>query len=325
MADLFCCDLGPIDKQYDRLKRMQDWIHEILVTLHCSGERFELLPDLVSEQAIQEESFEVFRSADFMRSLSHQLYNYTPGSDQSVLAGLAIDNGLLSARSVAHERYFREIEARTGKELVRLPPWSIMLQQIPQLARIAHAGGQIELAVDLCASVAVDDLDAKPTDLTSYVQSAAAHEVVDLVEAASAGYSKLGCPKEPRLFDESGVRKIEMEANPKRLGIAAIAFKYLDLSKISYFNSTIEVPDKAAGLVRFKVELIAEEKGREWSIENVVRGGEGCVWEFEIPIALRGRCGVLIGVEMADWESSSGALACWTNARFRRQPAGGSK
>jgi glycosyltransferase involved in cell wall biosynthesis len=320
-----CCDLSPIDEQYDRLKRMQDWIHEILVTLHRSGERFELLPDEVSEQVVQERSFEVFRSADFMRSLSQQLYNYIPGSDHSVLAGLAIDTGLLSARSVAQEKYFREIEGGTGKELVRLPPWSSMLRQIPQLASIAHAGGQIELAIDLCTSIVVDDLDSKPTSLIRYVHSAAANEVVDLVEAASASYSKIGFQNEPRLFDESGARKIEMEVNAKLLGLAAITFKNLDLSKINYFNSTIEVPDKAAGPVRFKVELIAEGKQREWSTEKVVRGGEGCVWEFEIPIALRGRCGVLIGVEMADWESSSGALACWMNARFRRQTAGGSK
>src|SRR5262249_52815150 len=45
-------EITPTDAACDRLKRMGDWIHELLIALHLSGKSFELVPDLVVEKPV---------------------------------------------------------------------------------------------------------------------------------------------------------------------------------------------------------------------------------------------------------------------------------
>ena len=82
-----CGGLGPIDECYDRLKRMQDWIHEILLMLHASGERFELVPDEIIAQPIKERSSKSFAlnvsrvhcQASFLAMRRAAISQYWPG------------------------------------------------------------------------------------------------------------------------------------------------------------------------------------------------------------------------------------------------------
>ena len=180
-----CVGSGPLDDQYDRLKCMQDWIHEILVTLYFSGERFELVPDQVLETQVGESQFEVFSIAKFMRS-SGRLYGCTPGTDRSILARATIDRGLEQERASAHSKYVRDIAEGIGTEVAQMPLYTKWDAQARQLARIAHASGQIDLATDICADLAIQNESFKPLNLTEYLGLTASGEIVDLLEALAA-------------------------------------------------------------------------------------------------------------------------------------------
>jgi glycosyltransferase involved in cell wall biosynthesis len=310
-----CSELGPIDEQYGRLKRMQDWIHEILVTLYASGERFELIPDEVMEQPVRESEFEVFRLERFMRSLPSKLYGYAPGTDQSVLTRFAIDYGLARERSIAHARYVRGIAERIGAEVEQLPvhrPWE---QQARQLAMIAHASGQVELAIDLCSNLATEEW---PSSLTQYVRRAAASETINLFEAFTALETN-EMLSNPVNFD-SDMRIVEMLADPTHAGVNMITIPFLDLSKITHFTSILAVPEGTTTPIRFRIELASRDKLDYWSTETILRGGER-LWEFECPNDVRTECTVRFGVEIIDREGmSKKATTRWVNPRFIRRP-----
>ena len=305
-----CGGLGPIDERYDRLKRMQDWIHEILLMLHASGERFELVPDEIIAPPIKEPQFEVFRIERLTRTLPSKFFGYAPGSDQSVLARLAIDVGLQRERSFAHDKYVRDISERIGTEVPRLPLYGPWETQARQLAMIAHASGQIALAIDICTELAIQDELFKPVRVTEYIRLAAAGEIINLVEAATA--------------DNKGAnndrRQVEMWVNPAWVDLNAFTVPRLDLSRVTHFTSVIEVPGSTADPVRFRIELNSRDKLHYWSADKVVVGGEQSLWEIECPSDLRCECAIRFGVEMADCEArSEGQIARWINPRFERR------
>lgn len=148
-----CAGVGPLDEPYDLLKNMLDWVHEILVTLYISSERFELVPDQIMEQAVEYTGFEVFRLEQFMRSLATRLYGHVVGSEPYALARLAIDLGLERERSLEHARYIRGITERIGSEVQLLTLSAASDVQARQLAKIALANGQAGLAADLSSDL----------------------------------------------------------------------------------------------------------------------------------------------------------------------------
>jgi glycosyltransferase involved in cell wall biosynthesis len=314
-----CASLGPTDEQYDRPRRMQDWIHDILVTLHSLGERFELVPDLVIEQPVREAPFEVFLLERLMRALPSTLYGYTPGSDQFAVARLAVDTSLERERFCAHSKYVRSIAERIGREVSQLPLYTPWEEQVRQLATIAHANGQIDLATDLCAELAIEGEPEKSLKLAEYVQSAAAGEIVNLVEALAEDNTTLNVG-ENSIWGLGGGRNVVIHVPPQG-GFAGYALPKLNLSKITHFIAMVEVRDKTADAVRFRIELISQDKKNHWSAEKVLNGGEESLWELECPSDMRGKCSAQFGIENADRQRAlKPAIGRWNNPRFVRRP-----
>jgi hypothetical protein len=309
-----CTQSGPLDAQYDRLKRMHDWIHEVLVQLHTAGKRFELVPDLLV-QPVEEPDFEAFRLEEVMHRLPGKLYGYKKGSEQSILARLAIDTGLLHERSLAHVKYIRNIAKRIGADIEPLSLHSPWEQQARQLAKIAYAGGQIELANDLCREFAIEAETARQT----------ASEIVDIekllgsVESAVIRFGR-HCERKKQtsvILSARDSTKLEMQVvGPEPSGFAVPSVK---LANITHFTSVLEMMDRTDTRVRFWVELAAPGK-RAWLTDKIVCGGEKILWEFECPRALRRDCTVRLGVEVADMRYPAKAVTIrWINPQFVRR------
>jgi glycosyltransferase involved in cell wall biosynthesis len=309
-------DMSPLDNQLGRLKRMEDWIHEIVLSLRSRGARFELVPDLTVEQAPRENPSEVFRAASFLRSQAQTSLGHARGTDQWLITRLAIDAGLERERARVAREYLSMVETRIGRASESAPDMSAN-PNFEQLAMFAHACGQIELAVDLSARLAISKGATKFADIADFVRSAV--DAQSLFEEFVADRHKtlnLDDDYSLRVHEES--QRFEMHANPSNKGIAAIVFPSVDLSKVDHFVCELQVLQGAAP-IRFRVELFSVTKSRLWSFEKILRGGEELVWESEVPSELRASCRVLLGVEMADREGpSAGAFARWTNPRFVR-------
>jgi glycosyltransferase involved in cell wall biosynthesis len=316
----------PYDVTYDRLKRMEHWIHELLVSLHLCGERFELVPDLVVEQPVRETPFEVFRLEQPLRALATRMYGYPPGSDPWLLARLAIDVGLERERARAHRQYVGDIGRRISRPLEALPPYSGWEEQVKQLALVAHTGGQIELAIDLCAALMIRRDGQETFSLIEYLDATA--DAIRLMQPLSVrSYKVLNARGEQdvQILSEQG--EIEMRATPASDGPSAILLPLVDLGRINHFISEVRVPDAEACPVRFWIELVSLDRARRWSAAEIVAAGEARRWRVECPPEMREKCSVLLGVEIAEENDAEGNPAPattvrWIDPRFVRRAQG---
>lgn len=302
--------IGPRDSQYGSLKRMSDWIHEILLALGQHGKRFELVPDQEAPQSTEERPSEVFQLARVMRPLAEMSGKYAPGSDPFLLSRLSIDVGLEWERNSANKRYRNYIAERSGIRSLD----GAEGEQF-DIAQLAHANGQIALAIDLVAASTLKAKSSLVSDLHELIKFEL--ESVNLFDIASQGKCKtlnLDESYSLQMLNES--KSIVLHANATNKGVATLIFSEVNLSKLGFFRCELSAPQSANPL-RFRLELTSSTKSRRWSAEKVVRMGENVSWEFEIPEELRELCRVLIGVEMADAESTSeSAFAHWGTPRF---------
>ena len=313
----------PLDERYGRLKRMEDWVHEILLKLHLSGQRFEVLPDELVEQQVRESRFEVFRLGPVMRATPQALPGETPGADRSILARLAVDTFLVPERRRANSEYLAEIARTIGNPAERLDseaPWE---DQVKHLAMIAHAGGQIELALDLAMAVASPGGISSDSNLAEWVRNAA--KTVRLCEMlATTQYQTVNLSNDWSLKILEVEREIELHANPASNGRAALEFSSVDLSDLDTFRCPIRVPFETSNPIRFRVDLISLDQSNRFSAEIVARAAGAAEWTFEIPMHLRTECKVVLGVEMADHgDTSLDAFTRWSDPRFIRNVRGG--
>jgi glycosyltransferase involved in cell wall biosynthesis len=313
--------VSPVDDQYDRLKQMEDWIHEILVTLHLQSKRFELVPDLLMRR-VQEQQFEVFRLAHFMRSLRRTLYGYAPGTDQWLLASLAIDWGLDRERARSHAKYVTRISERIGENLEQLRPYAPWDQQVQQLATVAHAGGQIDLALDLCAELAGEEDHASSLGLDEQVSLAI--DTVSLAELLAKAYYEIftaGPASSVRINADVG--EVEMQVYSRVRGLTGIIFPLVDLNRVNEFAVKIILPESKNRAVRFWIEMVSADRSHKWSAQEIVSDGSEREWQVEIPTLLQGKCTVLLGAELTQiddtWES---VAARWIDPRFVRRISG---
>jgi len=302
--------IGPLDEKYGSLKRMGDWIHEILLGMRERSMRFELVPDQAVSQSIEERPSEVFQLARVMRPLATMSGKYAPGSDPFLLGRLSIDVGLEWERNIAHRHYREYLAERTGRPVL----WGTADERF-EIADLAHAGGQIALAVDLVAASTLKAKSSAVSNLDALVKFEL--ESASLFELASHGKHKtLNLDQSYSLQILNDSRSIVLHANSTDKGMAALIFSDVDLQKLRFFSCELTAPD-AANPLRFRLELSSSAKSRRWSAEKVLRPGEVVTWEFEVPEEVRGVCRIMIGVEMADAESSSeNAFARWQNPRF---------
>jgi glycosyltransferase involved in cell wall biosynthesis len=306
-------DVTPFDSRYARFKLVEDWLHECLVHLSSLGEQFDVLPDVLAGPAPDEPSFEVFRLTGVMRSIPERLYGFEPGSDRFLLARLSIDTGMSHERSRAVENYLSKTALRVG---ARMPD----RVGLSELATLAHANGQVELAIDLSASSGMQAGPWKGLSASELVRLALnTVHLADIVKKGAFRTLNIDDSSLMKLNPDAG--EIEFHANPANKGIAAVVFPSVDLVGTTRFSCTIGVPQTHANPIRFRIELASLDKKHQWPMERVVRGGETMQWEVDIPEALRRKCKLLLGVEMADPDDSSeAAFARWTHAQFFQAP-----
>lgn len=312
------CEINPLDRQYGCPKRMEDWIHELLGALKLSGKHFELIPDLVAEQPVRESQFEVFRLANFMRSLSQTMLGYAPGTDQALLARLAIDIGLNNERARGNVKYLRSISEQIGRQVEHWDSARPGDDQACQLAMIALGRGQVELAVDLSSSVAIQDklklIGADP--INEYVNSSVNDVSLFEIVACNA-HRTLNLDEEYSFRSTPAKHEIELHVNASHKGLAGLVFPSLDLSKISDFICLIAIPLAGANPIRFRIELICVDRSNRWSAETILGAGDEQIWELEVPAKMRVACRAVLGVELVDpGDSSENGFARLTDPRF---------
>lgn len=305
----------PFDPQYQRLKRMQDWVHEILVRFHAMNLRFEIIPDDLTDQKIAEAPFEVFRVEKFMRSIPRLIDGISEGSTEMILSRTGVDIGLFQERALAHQETLANIAERIGTNFEQLPLYSPWEEQVRQLAYLAQASGQMELAVDLCASLGVQETSSKPIDLESYVKMAAENMTVNIVEVFASTHHITGDAR-VSLWGAWDRRRIEIELGSMapRSVLSAAA---IDLSKCSHFATIVEILDKTSLPVRFGVEVAAPSERAYWSAEKVLYGGDESVWTIECPRDLPDKCFLYLSVEIVGQNYDSDKITVrWINPRF---------
>ena len=297
-------DVSPVDALYDRPKPMQTWIHEILVTLFARGKRFEVVPDLMIERSVEEPPCEVSSSADFMRSLATTLLGHAPGTDQWLASRLAIDAGLGHERSRASAEYRAYLAEKLGTEIMPVSAYTNWQHRAPQVAMVAHASGQIELAGQL--AISTTDAASKSTalGLKEYVKSAArAVKLIELLATHRYAAINLNHAWSYKLIEED--QELELHANSAGEGRAALAFSPMDLGDLIYFTCSMRLPGDGVQPLRVRVNLISLDRSRNWSAEKIMSAGEAGRWQFEVPINMRTTCTVVLAVEMADPRDSA--------------------
>jgi glycosyltransferase involved in cell wall biosynthesis len=307
-------DITPFDPQYSRFKIVEDWLHECLVYLSSVGEQFDLVPDVLAGPVAEESAFEVFRLTSFMRSIPERLYGFPPGSDRFLLARLSIDTGMSHERVRAAEDYLRKTAERLGG---RIP------DQIgaSELAALAHANGQIELAIDLCANLGLEAVPWKGLSASELVRLAMnTVRLSDLVKTGAFRTLNIDDGGLLKLNPDAG--EIEFHANSANKGVAALVFPSIDLAGTTRFSCTIGVPQKKANPIRFRLELSSLDRKHSCQMERVVYGEETLEWEVDLPEGLQQKSKLLLGVEMADQDDwSEAAFARWTHSQFFQAPS----
>ena len=317
-SDLFALigDVLPIDKQYDRPKSMENWIHEILVTLHLAGKRFELVPDQLVEQPSDEVPLETLRSGDFMRSLATKLYGYVPGTDQWLLTRLAIDTGLERERTRCNAAYLKAVATKFAANVVPVSAYAAREQSYPHLAQIAHASGQIDVAVDLLASLVLPDKGSDSSKISRHMKLSA--NAVRLAEfLATNQYASINLNHPWSFKIAKNGKEFELHSNSAGEGRASLSFASANLNRSTKFACALRFPSREAHPVRVRVDVIPRDRTHHYAAERILQPGDSCSWEFEIPASARANCTIVFGVEMADpGDSAEHAFVMVADARF---------
>jgi len=310
--------VSPFDRMYDRGHRMEDWIHEIMLHLHAAGSSFELIPDLPLDSPPRELPFDAFRLTEVMRSSAELLLKAAPGSDKAVLARLAIDTGLARERALARANFLASLSETVGKLITAADVYQHE-NHTRQLAILASAGGQIELALDLSASLVVRPGAGPLPSIAELVDTSV--NTIDLIATLKSGnYRTLNLDEDYSfkiLQDSSG---FELHANSFNKGTASLLFPNVDLAEVNCFVCETAVLHTDRPL-RLKIDITSGDGKNPWSADRLItKGGEG-TWSMTLPDRVRTTCRVILSVEVADpYHSSEGALTRWTTASFTRQP-----
>ncbi|HET6522353.1 MAG TPA: glycosyltransferase family 4 protein [Geminicoccaceae bacterium] len=308
----------PFDPRYGRAKRMGDWVHELLMRLHAQGRRFELVPDLALDQAVEEEPFPVFRLADVMRPWPGAAPGPASGGERALLARLASEVMLAGEKRRASADCLAHLAGKLGRRLDDPGLYADPDAASRLLAAMAQAAGQAELALELLAGPLLPEAAAgadRPT-LAELVRRRA--RAISLIELAAEGRFQavnLGHEWSFRLLAEE--RELEIHPNPAHEGRAAILFPALDLARVDRLEGAVRVAGSAARPVRFRADIVACDRSGHFSFERVVVAGGTERFAVSLPEAVRRRCNVVLADEMADpSDATRDAWARWLDPTF---------
>src|SRR5690606_16017936 len=98
-----------LHRDSQHLKSMQDWIHEIFCRLTIAEKKADLIPDLLASGEAPDNPSETFHLGQTLRTLFSADRQYAPGSDQHLLARLAMESAQRPLREVAHTECIRHV------------------------------------------------------------------------------------------------------------------------------------------------------------------------------------------------------------------------
>jgi glycosyltransferase involved in cell wall biosynthesis len=312
-------DIPPHDPQYDRAKRMGDWIHEIVVRLQARGRRFEVLPDHPLDRTVEEAPSPVFRLGGVLRSLAGSQLGYLPGSEPALLSRLAIDimiepekrSASAECLSYAAEKLGRPLD---GADLPGSPDETYRM-----LSTMAQACGQTELALDLLTESLTDSLGGgtpTPTSLAALVRRRSSSiRLYDLAAARSFVGLNLSHEWSFKIFEDA--REIEIHPNSSHEGRAGMTYLALDLAPVERLSGAVRLAAPTARPVCFRLSIAAVDGSHHFGVEHVVKPGAVIEIDEVLPQAARQRCNVTLATEMADpLDSPRDAWARWVDLSF---------
>lgn len=310
---------SPFDELYNRPRRIEEWIHDLLLALEVLGQRFEIIPDLAVPSRAEHVRLLPFRLTDTMRGAAKLLYGYDFGSEQSILARVAIDLGLDNERANRNRDAIAMIpvDRQVAEKITKFDQLS-RYEQLCQLGAVAHSNGQIELAVELCSAAAMEDDAPDLIDIAEFVDLEV-HSRSLISEVGAGRFRGLNLDEPHSIIFREAERLIELHANSADRGMAGLVFQSVDLSEVDLFRCGLLIRGGEFP-IRFKLELLTASKMHRWSVEKIVSPQNNEDWQIKLPQEARTECRILIGVEMADPDdSSSSAFAQWINPRFLRR------
>ncbi len=312
----------PLDQQYSRLKRVSDWIHELLIALYTSAKQFELLPDTVSETVSEEAAFEVPQLCQIMRSYGNSHLGFAPGSPQALISRLAIDGSRSDDLRRASHECLSDMAQKLGAHPNDWPTNPNSDEFLILLSTMAYASGKIDLANELLAEVLGGDgvrisrSGLFPRAVEWAQREAKEIRLFDHVVAGDFDKHNLNHEWSFRVFEQD--REIENHPNPGSEGRALMRFAAVELGEVDHFCGAVRVANDEAKSVTFRVNLIATDKSKRLDFEYVVEGGGIQEFEMEIPSELRRPCDVLLSVQMTDeFDPTKDAWARWVDPAFK--------
>lgn len=319
-------DVPPHDPQYDRVKRMGDWIHEIVVRLQARGHRFEVLPDHPLDRTVEEEASPVFRLGGVLRSLAGSQLGYPPGSELALLSRLAIEIMIEPEKRSASAECLSYAAQKLGWPLHGADLHGSPDGTYRMLSTMAQACGQTELALDLLTEAQSDGLwggTPAPTSLAALVRRrSSAIRLYDL--AAAKSYVGLNLLHEWSFKTFEDAREIEIHPNSGHEGRAGMTYPALDLTPVERLSGAVRLAAPTARPVCFRLGIAAVDGSHHFGFEHVVKPGEVIEIDHVLPQAARQRCNVTLATEMADpLDSPRDAWARWVDLCFTASESDG--
>jgi glycosyltransferase involved in cell wall biosynthesis len=310
--------ISPFDHQYSRFKRTQEWVHEVVVRLVEQRERFEVLPDPVLNNTLAEEPSPVSWHERTARSLVGSQLDYVPGSEQALLARLAIETNLGAAKKRTAADRLAHLSATLGRRLDDLAFYASDEQTARTLASMAKASGQVELAHELMTAQLLSRRDGvqEPRPLASFVRRRATEiRLFDL--AAEGAFTAINLTHEWSFKTIGADREIEIHPNTYFEGRATVTFRDMDLTEVSILKGAVRLASGFSRPVRFRVDIASADGTSHFGLERVIRANETTQLEEELPAKLLTRCDISLSTEMASpLDQTEGAWARWVDLRL---------
>lgn len=318
LADILA-RISPRDPQLCRLKDVGLYVHEVLLELTAEGHSFELIPDCFLTPAAISPSRETFELPRLTMRHLHRTHGMAAGTEAALLSRLSVET---FASEIAHrnaEELLADLRSRMGDDILAPQNYSPAKRAFETYAKIAHAAGRPDLALELMAvSLTTDNphlrsSSATPADLAR--NRAGTLDLVDLVAAGRHSSMNLDHPWSLRVNTEE--RMLEIHPNSSNAGDATLVFNNLSLPMRGVFVAELELSDTARSPVKFEIELQAEDSEmvrEDWTLQP----GERKSVELMLPENISSGCDVLLSTRMTNRRASTeGAHAKWYGPAFQ--------
>lgn len=306
----------PIDAQYGRLLRMEDWVHMLLCTLSLAGRVVALVPDLLVSEPVRERPSEIFRLGPFSRFLIKTQMGHAAGSEAALLSRLAIETASRILRERAHAQCLEEVAAQLKGSLPAGE--GIGTGSLRELTRLAYLAGHVDAARELLANAAFEP-GAAEKGLSSLIHLGATSIRLFDLASAETNVQRIHLDNAWSYKLIGHLREIEIHPNLAREGRATLGFFPIDLQEQETFSCGIALPDRSAKSVRFRVDLMTLDGESQYAAEQVLSPGKSLRWRFELPKELRKKARVMLSVESADpTRDPTHSYTRWHEPQFQR-------